>query len=558
MKDPRLFGYQPPPPPFIFSLYHLVIFSYLPAYSTPVDSIGTLTVPFHSTLLCHTCHLLVPNSLSSRHTPQMIADYSFTTLLGNIPPSLPEVSLSPTNVHSTPQCDIHENITLKSTFSCNSQMSSLSNSECTSSLKSQESLKHKVSPALRAVLHSKNSSSYRLRKASSKLTLHSSGTTIMSFSESVSDQLPYLDAHCTILSSSSSVETAIEIDEYNHPLSSQAKLPDVGSSTNESCGALWNGAQERQNSSNVDKNSKIHSNSNNRSRSRNQNKKRNTNKKRTNHTSDLTKQLTHTTTTSIFETIKDKLKNSHLITTARSFYRCNESILKHTTPLIDLHHRDLVLYESTPLTTYSTILHPLHEERNTHLDTSWCHLPPTRQREHRINPLFLRFYAIISSLKIKYHLTLLNESTIDYYQQEFNSSNSPTLDEFFQVYFSEDSDLLNGNADFSHLKSLLKFSILSRDKMSSNVVLTPRGDPFQSVHTYNNSRKLYIKTGEIAIPHGTLVREGGTKVMPWVNLSDYKSSNRRSLNPCGTLPNNIQYTVKNWGSKRWSLYMDTN
>lgn len=235
---------------------------------------------------------------------------------------------------------------------------------------------------------------------------------------------------------------------------------------------------------------------------------------------------------SFLNTFKQKLINSPLIASTRLFYRSNELFFTNAINNINIENKDIVLHDILPLETFHTAYKALDEHYAKEFNTA------PRSRECRINPSFLRFFAIDASIKKKYSKQLLDGSTIDYFQYEFLNSGYSSLDEYLSTINPAD------------MTTTLKFQLLSRDKMWSKVVLPPRADMFYN-QSSNSLREPYIKVKNEPIENGSLVRENG-KVMPWLKLDDCAIQNKRCFSPSGTLPNNIQYTVKNWEKKRWS------
>ncbi|KAG0680513.1 hypothetical protein C6P42_004899 [Pichia californica] len=236
-----------------------------------------------------------------------------------------------------------------------------------------------------------------------------------------------------------------------------------------------------------------------------------------------------------------KLSSKLLFTTTKT----NEKFINNSINLINIQNKDIILHDNLlPLETF----HTSYKEIDDDFELENHSIPSElifRCRECRINPIFLKFFAINSTIKVKYLNQLLDNKTLDYYQYEFMNSNSNSLDEFLNN-FPNDS-----NNSIKDLKTSIKYSILSRDKMYSKVFLPPRNDLILK-NKRNSPQNNYIKVKDEAIHNGTsLVREN-SKVMPWFKLNDCGLRNKICFNPSGTLSNNIQYTVKNWENKRWA------
>jgi hypothetical protein len=265
--------------------------------------------------------------------------------------------------------------------------------------------------------------------------------------------------------------------------------------------------------------------------------------------------------TSFFNTFKKKIKSSSIILNAKSFYKNNESFFTTSINLIEIPNKDIILNDSVPLETFYTTYKPIDAQFSLDANNLFT---ISKTRECRVNSNFLKFFAIDSSIKLNYSDHLLNESTIDFYQNKFINSGLSSIDEFLNnnlINYSitkyndnnnYDNDINdNENLKLQKLKQLIKFALLSRDKMWSNVVLSPRNDMFQHCKNSNILKNSYIQIETQYIPNGSLIRENG-KVMPWLKLNDCNRNNKRCFNPSGILPNNIQYTVKTWENKRWS------
>lgn len=192
---------------------------------------------------------------------------------------------------------------------------------------------------------------------------------------------------------------------------------------------------------------------------------------------------------------------------------------------------DIQYYTQTQqLETFKTTLCPI----NTYQEIEYI---PTnsKPRESRINPAFLKFFAIYKSIKSS-PLDDSSNSTVDFYYYEFIHSDFNDIDHFLDSF----------NITDSKLRTNIKFNILSRDKMYSNVILSPRKDMYQTIQT---SKSNYTKLFDSNLPHGSLIRENG-KVMPWHHHS-LNVNTKKCFTPKGLLPNNTQYTVKNWENTRW-------
>ena len=233
-----------------------------------------------------------------------------------------------------------------------------------------------------------------------------------------------------------------------------------------------------------------------------------------------------------FTFLWDKLISSSFITSTKLFYQSNELFFTNAINNINIENRDLALHDHLPLETFHTAFKAIDERHDKDLNVA------PRSRECRINPAFLRFFAINESIKRSCSRQLLDGSTVDYHQYEFINSGCSSLDEYLSSVDSEDRT------------ATLKFQLLSRDKMWSEVVLPPRSDIFYNKN-YKRFREPYVKVKNEPIKNGSLVRENG-KVMQWLNLNDCAMQNKRCFSPSGTLKGNIQYTVKNWEKKRWS------
>lgn len=248
---------------------------------------------------------------------------------------------------------------------------------------------------------------------------------------------------------------------------------------------------------------------------------------------------------SFFNNFKQQIKNSSLFLSVKMIYKNNEILFANEVNIIDIQNRDILMNDALPLETYRTTYKPINQHYNICSTNSSITIP--KSRECRLNSSFLRFFAIDSSIKLNYSNELLDNSIVDSYQYEFLNSEYKSLDEF-----------VNNQVDNIQSKHVLKFSLLSRDKLWTNVVLPPRNDIFcKNSDRNNNSNKnclrksLYIKVRNEPKVNGSLVRENGT-AMPWINMDDCKTLTKGCFNPSGSLSNNIQYTVKDWENVRWS------
>lgn len=197
----------------------------------------------------------------------------------------------------------------------------------------------------------------------------------------------------------------------------------------------------------------------------------------------------------------------------------------------------ITINETTQLETFRTTLTPIKIYDELILTPTNNHLKP---RECRINPTFLKFFAIYKSIQSN-SLDKASDSTVEYYYNEFTKSKYLNIDVF----------LNNLNVGDLEMRNSIKFNILSRDKMYTNIILSPRKDIYQNRNIQTTTKCNYQKTedDEFTAIDGSLIREHG-KVMPWHNLQTAK--NRKCFSPVGVLPNNTQYTAKNWENKRWS------
>jgi hypothetical protein len=247
------------------------------------------------------------------------------------------------------------------------------------------------------------------------------------------------------------------------------------------------------------------------------------------------------------------VKNLSIIKCAKSFYESNNLLVTNAATSVDLSIKDIVLLDALPLETFQTTYEPI--ERQPNMDSNVSLLNLRKSRECRINPNFLKFYAIDSTIKYKHKDQLLNDETIDFYQHQFMKSNCKTIDEFLtQVEISIDEAFSmpnpgNNTPQVNHLHKLIKYSISSRDKMWNKVVLQPRTDTFSNHKLTTSTSSMYVKTTDTN--DGSLVR-ATNKIMPWFNLDDCAAMNKKCLYPRGILQNNVQYTAKNWANRRWT------
>jgi hypothetical protein len=247
------------------------------------------------------------------------------------------------------------------------------------------------------------------------------------------------------------------------------------------------------------------------------------------------------------------VKNLSIVKCAKSFYESNNLLVTNAATSVDLSIKDIVLLDALPLETFQTTYEPI--ERQPNMDSNVSLLNLRKSRECRINPNFLKFYAIDSTIKYKYKDQLLNDETIDFYQHQFMKSNCKTIDEFLtQVKISIDEAFSmpnpgNNTPQVQHLHKLIKYSISTRDKMWNKVVLQPRTDTFSNHKLTTSTSSVYVKTTDTN--DGSLVR-ATNKIMPWFNLDDCAAMNKKCLYPRGILQNNVQYTAKNWANRRWT------
>lgn len=199
--------------------------------------------------------------------------------------------------------------------------------------------------------------------------------------------------------------------------------------------------------------------------------------------------------------------------------------------LFKINYNQSTIIESKQLQTFNTQLKPIDIfDDSSSLSTSVFFKP----RECRLNTSFLKFFAIYKSVS-ENSITNIN---IDFYYNKFINSQYTSIDEFLYRFNITDPEI----------KSLLKFHISSREKLYTNIILPARKDMFSKNHLTNKIN--YYKVEPTSqIENGSLIRSNG-KPMPWYNFKNL--NNKKSFPPIGVLPNNTQYTVKNWENKRWS------
>ncbi|KAG7807659.1 hypothetical protein KL921_003954 [Ogataea angusta] len=178
-----------------------------------------------------------------------------------------------------------------------------------------------------------------------------------------------------------------------------------------------------------------------------------------------------------------------------------------------------------PLQTFSI------ESRLMKTQKSYTPAAPTRAREPRINSNFLRVYALDYCCKNAGHLQL-SDYEIDLYYQEYYESGMESFDEYLDEAGYEMSPVL---------RQQLKLGVLAREKLWNSVILPPRNDPICHV------REKYVSCDKRA---NALVRTSG-KFVPWLNLQDFDSNNKKCVRPNGHTANLTQFTVKGWCNERW-------
>ncbi|ODV84066.1 hypothetical protein CANARDRAFT_9062 [[Candida] arabinofermentans NRRL YB-2248] len=198
---------------------------------------------------------------------------------------------------------------------------------------------------------------------------------------------------------------------------------------------------------------------------------------------------------------------------------------------------------------------------------------PLRHREARLNPQFLRIYALDTSARFENCLPVTDyEVDIyeDYCQNEKVNSDRDEIESIDSYCSSlctedeEDDDDFLGcfdnrfTSDQKRKKlELIKIASISRHKLWNNVILNPRADcPLHESH--------YIAVNEACESSNTRKQEQlpiKRKSLPWLNLSDattIATSNKLSNKPFslkshGYLSNSygIQYVVKGYVNERW-------
>ncbi|KAF6012300.1 hypothetical protein HII12_002453 [Brettanomyces bruxellensis] len=169
-------------------------------------------------------------------------------------------------------------------------------------------------------------------------------------------------------------------------------------------------------------------------------------------------------------------------------------------------------------------------------------------REPRINSEFLKFYALDYSCRVQDYLRI-SDQELDLYDREYEESGCSCIDEFLDRYIicnedSDDSFDSVSSVDVAKFRNCLKLSLLSRHKLWNNVILPPRED------LPNCIRGRYVHETHPSVNGAGLVRTGG-KYMPWLNITDFGSSARKSIPPCGKMADGTQFTVKGWCNERW-------
>ncbi|KAG7920539.1 hypothetical protein KL905_003173 [Ogataea polymorpha] len=180
---------------------------------------------------------------------------------------------------------------------------------------------------------------------------------------------------------------------------------------------------------------------------------------------------------------------------------------------------------SIPLQTFSV------ESRLMKTQKSYTPASPIRAREPRINSNFLRVYALDYCCKNAGHLQL-SDYEIDLYYQEYYESGMESFDEYLDEAGYELSPVL---------RQRLKLGVLAKQKLWNSVILPPRNDPICHV------REKYVSCDKRA---NALVRTSG-KFVPWLNLQDFDSNNKKCVRPNGHTANLTQFTVKGWCNERW-------
>lgn len=162
----------------------------------------------------------------------------------------------------------------------------------------------------------------------------------------------------------------------------------------------------------------------------------------------------------------------------------------------------------------------------------------TKPREVRINPDFLKFYAIDFSCRCRNYLRLTDQE-LDLYQQEFVESGYESIDVFLDDYIV-DSYESSCDPEVSRFRQSLKVGLMSRQKLWSGVILPPRQDVMKRQQTYFPTTK-----------GASLVSQRG-KFLPWLNLNDFDSLGKTTIPPYGQLASGVQFTVKGWCNSRFA------
>lgn len=171
-----------------------------------------------------------------------------------------------------------------------------------------------------------------------------------------------------------------------------------------------------------------------------------------------------------------------------------------------------------------------------------------KTREPRINSEFLKFYALDYSCRIHDYLRI-SDPELDLYQREYEESGCESIDEFLDRYIvcnddsDDDFDSVSRD-DVAKFRNCLRLSLLSRHKLWKKVILPPRED------LPNCARGRYVHESCPSVNGAGLVRTKG-KYMPWLNITDFGSSARKSIPPCGRMADGTQFTVKGWCNERW-------
>lgn len=200
--------------------------------------------------------------------------------------------------------------------------------------------------------------------------------------------------------------------------------------------------------------------------------------------------------------------------------------------LVKINNNEFELKESKQLETFNTILKPIEIFDDSTFSATLFNKP----RESRLNSSFLKIFAIHKSIQSKSSNVDINT---EFYYNTFINSNFHSIDEFFYKF----------NITNHEIKSFLKFNFLSRNKLNSMVILPARKDMFKHNHQINKLNYYKNNSNCFTIKNGSIIRNNG-KQMPWYNFQNLNY--KKSYPPIGFLPNNTQYTVKNWENKRWS------